>query len=133
MNIINKALEFALEAHAGQKDDSGKPYIVHPIQTADILKFVTNDENLIAAAYLHDVLEDCDIDYKTLVNEFNEDVANLVKEVTKKSYNTFPNLKTQRGIMLKFADRLSNISRMDNWPDDKKQFYLNNSIFWMYE
>ena len=139
LSIKDKALGFAHRKHKGQLDDCDLPYIYHPVQAAKILEMVVpKDENLIAAAYLHDTLEDTDTTYEELVKEFNKDIADLVNEVThdgskdQKGYY-FPRLKTQRGIILKFADRLSNISRMDAWNENRKQHYLNKSKFWKSE
>jgi GTP pyrophosphokinase len=133
--IITKAKEYAKKKHLNQTRDDGNPYIVHPLQTAEILTAVTEDENLIAAAILHDVIEDCEVTHAELVKEFNEDVANLVQEVSKqkpdpKKASFFPHLQTQRGIMLKFADRLSNLSDLKSWTDEKKQWYFDTSKFW---
>lgn len=135
--IISKAMEFGTKKHAGQLDDNGKDYFLeHCCKTAWLLiALVPNDLNLIAAAYLHDTLEDTDTTYDELVRDFNKDVADLVYEVThegkKDNYGYyFPRLKTQRGIMLKLADRLSNISRMEAWDDDRRQQYLNKTKFW---
>lgn len=135
-SLLNKALKFARVKHKGQyRDDGVTPYVVHPMQVAQILTLLFKDENLICAALLHDVIEDTDTTYEDLKKEFNMDIADLVMEVTKKEgilgrAATFPNLKTQRGIMLKFADRLSNISDMKSWSEKKKEWYLKSSKFW---
>lgn len=133
--LITKAINFASTKHAGQLDDDGRPYIDHPIMVADLIRLIApNDEVLIAAAYLHDVLEDTDATYHELVMRFGKEVADLVYEVThegkKETGYYFPRLKSQRGIMLKFADRLSNISRMDPWDEKRKLHYLRTSRFW---
>jgi (p)ppGpp synthase/HD superfamily hydrolase len=134
-----KAILFGTKKHKGQLDDNGKDYFLsHCNQVAEILKLCTDDENIIAAGYLHDTLEDTSTCYDELKLEFNKDIADLVLEVTKagekdsKGYY-FPNLKTKRGIILKFADRLSNISRMDVWDEKKQQYYLRKSKFWKSE
>ena len=130
--LVQKAILFAKEKHKGQ-EYNGKPYYVHPFETAEIIKAIPHlakDENLIAAAILHDVTEDCGVTYEELKKLFNEDIASLVREVTKSSYNTFPNLKTQRGICLKLADRLDNVSHMHSWSEEKKQKYLDKTKFW---
>jgi len=122
--LITKAYNYAQEKHKDQKDDNGYPYFNHPNQVAEILKKVTlRDPELICAAYLHDVIEDCEVTYEELREEFSEDIADLVNEVSHEGKKDvkgfwFPRLKTQRGIMLKFADRLSNISRMESWDDE---------------
>lgn len=137
MNIIAKAAAFAFKKHEGQiRENNNRPYILHPIQTATIISYLyPRDENLIAAAWLHDVVEDCGVPIETIVRLFNVDITNLVLEVTKvkpDKYTAayFPKLKTTRGIILKFADRLSNLSDMDGWTDEKIQWYLNTSKFW---
>ena len=125
---------FAMQKHSGQFDDEGREYILHPSKVAAILQLLTDDENLIAAAFLHDTLEGTETTYAELVEVFNEDIADLVFEVTKsknkKGEKIFPNLKTQRGMIVKFADRLHNISRMESWDEKKKQKYLKSSQFW---
>lgn len=134
--LIQKAMQFAVEAHRGQRRDDGRPSIVHPIQVAKIIEMVTDDENLIAAALLHDTIEDTDVTWDLLNGAFGSDIADLVNEVTHSGQPDskgfyFPRLKTQRGIMLKFADRLSNISDMKTWDEARKQHYLKKSKFWM--
>lgn len=137
--LIMKAYNFALAKHKGQKDDNGESYFrAHCAQTFEILEVITKDENLLCAALLHDTLEDTNTTYAELVKEFNQDVADLVNEVTQEGQKDefgyyFPRLKTQRGIMLKFADRLSNISRMQAWNEERKQQYLKRSKFWKSE
>lgn len=132
--LINKAYRFARKKHAGQKDDNGYPYFFHPLQVSKILRLVTQDPNVIAAGLLHDTIEDTQTTYEELVKEFNQDIADLVMEVThegdKNTGYTFPRLHTQRGIMIKFADRLSNLSRMEAWGEERRQHYLLRSKFW---
>lgn len=138
-NIVRRAVAFAFAAHEGQFRDNDEriPYITHPAQTADILRQVTNDEELIAAAWLHDTVEDTDVTYEQLVDEFGKRVADLVMEVTneknpdKSSY--FPRLQTQDGAILKFADRLSNLSDMSGWSEKRKAAYIKKSKFWASE
>lgn len=84
MNIKQKAKEFATKAHAGQvrKADPSKPYIVHPIGVAEILEGLGYDDNVIAAAYLHDVVEDTGYTLEDIKKEFNSDIASLVDSVS---------------------------------------------------
>ena len=59
--MINKAIEFATRAHAGQfRKGTRRPYIVHPIEVGDIVSTMTQDEEIISAAVLHDTIEDCE-------------------------------------------------------------------------
>ena len=128
--MLDKALAFATEKHKGQVDDSGKPYINHPIAVAEIVRCVTKDEEVIAAAFLHDVLEDTDATYEELKSEFGFRVADLVNEVTKEGKNFFPRLHTQRAVLLKLADRMHNISRMEPWTQERQDKYIRNTVFW---
>lgn len=81
--MIEKAYAFAREAHKTQFRKSGQPYIVHPFNTALILAEMHLDAATIAAAFLHDVVEDCGVSLEELEAEFGEDVALLVHGVTK--------------------------------------------------
>ena len=132
------AKDYATVAHDGVLDDAGNPYIEHPIAVADIVWGLTKDKNLTAAAYLHDVIEDTETTHTDLELIFGKDVADLVNEVThegkkdSKGYY-FPRLKTQRGILLKFADRLHNLSRMEAWDEKRKEQYMRKSKFWKSE
>jgi len=139
MTKIIKAKEFAKEKHKGQKDDDGKDYyLAHLTKVYDILNEVTNDPIILCAGLLHDTLEDTDTTYDNLKSEFGEKVANLVVEVThlgkkdEKGYY-FPKLKSRDAIIIKFADRLSNLSRMGSWDDQRQAQYLRKSKFWKSE
>ena len=122
MNITRKAYNFAKEKHDGTLYNSS-PYVVHCKQTAMLLA-PTLDQNLIAAGYLHDILEDTDVTFDTLENWFNKDIASLVWEVTKDSEGNFSNLKTERGLMLKCADRLANVLSLPYVKDKEKRSRL---------
>ena len=133
--LEDKALEFASVQHKGQLDDQGRPYFfAHIIQVHSILKDVTDDEATLCAGILHDVIEDTDTTYEDVLHEFNKEIADLVLELTyqgeKETGRYFPVLQSRRAIMVKFADRLSNLSRMGDWPGDWQLDYLNESCFW---
>ncbi|MDD3940557.1 MAG: HD domain-containing protein [Candidatus Pacebacteria bacterium] len=134
-----KAIAFAQEKHRGQLDDSGKDYFEeHCLQVYNILNTVTEDQNLLCAALLHDTYEDTDTTYEEVLQIFGRDIADLVNEVTQEGQKDskgyyFPRLKTERGILLKFADRLSNLSRMEAWDDKRREHYLKKSKFWKSE
>lgn len=127
---------FAIEKHKGQLDDDGRDFVhAHLFPVSYILQCVTEDEDIIAAGILHDTIEDTDTSYEEIAGEFGERVANIVYEVTHEfggdSYGYyFPRLKTRDAVMVKFADRLSNISRMDSWPLKRREHYLKHSQFW---
>ena len=78
--MIKKAAEFAAKAHEGAvRKGSSIPYIVHPYEAAVIVAGLTADPEVIAAALLHDVIEDAGVTYECIVEKFGERVANLVK------------------------------------------------------
>jgi len=136
MNLIDKAKEFAIVRHSGQVDDYGIDYYkAHLYQVYKILKEVTTDIDILCAGLLHDTLEDTSTTLQELETEFNLEVAQLVYEVThegtkdSKGYY-FPRLKTKEGILIKFADRLSNLSRMECWDSKRQEQYLRKSKFW---
>ena len=83
VDFVANAYGFAESAHAGQLRLSGEEFFEHPKQTAIFLAGLRLDANALAAALLHDVLEDCDVTYSQLEREFGEDVARLVDGVTK--------------------------------------------------
>ena len=134
-NVIHTARELAKECHKGQKDDSGEIYYEsHLCQVAELIMVIApSHHNLIAAAYLHDTIEDTDMTYEMLKEIMGQDIADLVHEVTQEwedGVKIFPRLHTQRGILLKFADRTSNLSRLDCWNRKRQQQYLRKSKFW---
>jgi len=133
--LEDKALEFAAEKHKGQLDDQGRPYFfAHIVQVHGLLNEITDDEVTLCAGLLHDTVEDTETTYEELIREFNREIADLVMELTyqgdKERGRYFPLLSSRKGVMIKFADRLSNLARMVDWPGDWQQDYLNESRFW---
>lgn len=131
-----KAQQFAKRKHEGQKDDAELDYYIsHILQVVHIIREVTDDVDIICAAHLHDTIEDTETNYEELVTEFNQRVADLVMEVTHDGEDDhygryFPRLKSKDGYILKFADRLSNLSRMDCWDIGRREHYMKKSKFW---
>jgi (p)ppGpp synthase/HD superfamily hydrolase len=81
--LIFDALTFAFKAHKGQiRKYTGQPYVVHPIEVAQIVRSVTTDPEMIAAALLHDVVEDTSTTNKTISALFGTRVAQLVEMLT---------------------------------------------------
>jgi len=136
--LIHKARAFASLRHKDQKDDDGRPYMFHIEQVVRILMQVTQDEDIISAAYLHDTLEDTDTTLQEIEVNFGPRIASLVHEMThegdcdNKGYY-FPRLQSQAAIMIKFADRLSNLTRMYSWSKHRQAQYLRKSKFWSSE
>ncbi|MBI2965247.1 MAG: bifunctional (p)ppGpp synthetase/guanosine-3',5'-bis(diphosphate) 3'-pyrophosphohydrolase, partial [Chloroflexi bacterium] len=83
--FVEMGLEFATESHRGQNRKSGEAYIEHPIATAEYLARLRMDATTVAAALLHDVIEDCGVSYEVLEAKFGAEVARLVDGVTKMS------------------------------------------------
>lgn len=78
-SILDKAIIFAVKAHSGTTRKGGElPYIIHPIEAVSIVATMTNDLNLLAAAALHDVIEDTEFTYDDLVKEFGKGIADVV-------------------------------------------------------
>ena len=143
--LIEKAYAFAEKAHNGQSRKSGEPYIVHPLYVASILTELMIDPPTIAAALLHDTVEDCkSVTLQMVQNEFGEEVARLVDGVTKLSKLDFADREEQqaeslrkmilamskdiRVVLIKLADRLHNMRtlkyqpRTGNWPFPGKRW-----------
>jgi GTP pyrophosphokinase len=81
--IIQKAINFCIEAHKNQKRKSGEPYSIHPILVAAITAYFSSDEAMIIAALLHDVVEDTSYSLEEVTNDFGSDVSHIVYGLTK--------------------------------------------------
>jgi len=79
-DILDKAIAFAVKAHSGtERKGKGLPYIVHPLEAVSIAAMMTNDQELLAAAALHDVVEDTEITIEEIRKEFGNRIASLVE------------------------------------------------------
>lgn len=83
LDLLRRAYEFASEVHGEQKRLSGEPYINHPLETANILAELEMDVKSIAAAFLHDVIEDAHVEFDEVARTFDKEIATLVDGVTK--------------------------------------------------
>lgn len=135
--FVRKAYELAAEAHAVQRRKSGEPYIIHPIGVASILAQLQMDDKTLAAAFLHDVVEDTDYTLDDIKDRFGVVVANLVDGVTKlgkieyisKEDRQIENYRKMflamardiRVVLIKLADRLHNMRTMKYMPVHKQQ------------
>ena len=91
MNLVEEAILFATEAHCGQMRKSVKtPYILHPMEVANICATITTDQEVLAAAILHDTVEDTDVTLDQLRQRFGERVAMLVDSETEKPHPELP-------------------------------------------
>lgn len=137
VSFVRKAYELAAEAHAVQRRKSGEPYIIHPIGVASILAQLQMDDKTLAAAFLHDVVEDTDYTLDDIKERFGVVVANLVDGVTKlgkieyisKEDRQIENYRKMflamardiRVVLIKLADRLHNMRTMKYMPVHKQQ------------
>jgi GTP diphosphokinase / guanosine-3',5'-bis(diphosphate) 3'-diphosphatase len=123
-NMVQKAIVKAVELHKGQfrKGDGKMPYIVHAIEVGFIVTRYTNNTDLIAAAILHDTVEDCGYKLSDLENDFGGEVKNLVsclsedksiKDWTERKKENLQRLKgNQDASFIKSADALSNVNSL---------------------
>ena len=82
-DIVKKALKFATKAHEGQtRKYTGEPYVNHPIAVARLVKKVSDDKRMEAAALLHDVVEDTDVTIEEIIEEFGVFIGSLVADLT---------------------------------------------------
>lgn len=81
--LFDRAARFAIEAHHGvERRGKNFPYILHPMEAASIVANITTDPEMLAAAILHDTVEDSDVTFEQIRDAFGERVANLVKHET---------------------------------------------------
>jgi len=136
VDTVNKAYHFALEAHQNQRREEGVPYIIHPVAVAKILTDLKLDSATITTGLLHDTIEDTNVTYESVKEQFGEEVANLVDGVTKISElenKASPDSKAEnfrklilatskdiRVLLVKLADRLHNMRTIQFVKDKDK-------------
>ncbi|MBL6628706.1 MAG: bifunctional (p)ppGpp synthetase/guanosine-3',5'-bis(diphosphate) 3'-pyrophosphohydrolase [Candidatus Actinomarina sp.] len=144
-SYINRAFQYAYDGHNGQNRKSGEPYITHPLHVAIYLCELNFDKETIAAALLHDLIEDTEISYNDIKKEFGEEVADIVDGVTKLDkikYSTNEEAKADairkmviamskdiRVLILKLADRLHNIQTIEYHQDWKQEKIANETLY----
>ena len=137
VEFVREAYNFAAEKHAAQKRASGEPYIIHPLGVATILAQLQMDDVTLAAAFLHDVVEDTDVTLDQLSDIFGLEVAGLVDGVTKLGKIEYISREEQqienyrkmflamakdiRVVLIKLADRLHNMRTMKYMPVHKQK------------
>ncbi len=135
--LIRKAFAVAKDAHAGQYRESGEEYLIHPVALAYILADLQFDATTIAAALLHDVVEDTKYTLEDIEEAFGKEIASIVDGVTKISKLKFQTKQEEqaenfrkmlmamakdiRVIFIKLADRLHNMRTIKYMPEEKQK------------
>lgn len=143
-DLLRRAFEFARAAHKGQCRKSGEPFVSHPVEVAIILGDLRMDAETVAAALLHDVVEDTDTTKEDLARLFGEAVADLVDGVTKITRIEVENLSDEqaatirkmfvamnkdiRVIVIKLADRLHNMRTLSALREDRRIFKARETL-----
>jgi len=135
--LIWDAFTFAEALHEGQRRKSGAPYIIHPISVASLIRGLGGDAQMVAAGFLHDVVEDTNVTAEEIGHRFGNEVRRLVEGVTNLSKVDFCNredfqaenfkkifssmAKDIRVIIVKLADRLHNMRTLSHLSQEKQK------------
>ena len=136
-DLIRRAYLFSALHHRGQKRASGEPYLVHPLEVAEILAEMRLDEVSVSTGLLHDVVEDTLVDLETLRSYFGDEITQLVDGLTKIAYISDLSKEKQqaenvrkmvlamitdvRVVLIKLADRLHNMRTMQYLRPEKRE------------
>jgi GTP diphosphokinase / guanosine-3',5'-bis(diphosphate) 3'-diphosphatase len=137
LSLIRSAWAFCIQQHQGQLRASGEPYIIHPLEVAQVLAEWKMDSTAIAAGLLHDAVEDTDVSPAEIAKRFGEQVAHIVEGVTKLDKIKFANREDHqaenirkmllamvtdvRVVIIKLADRLHNMRTLEHLKPEKQQ------------
>jgi GTP pyrophosphokinase len=137
VSLIRKAWEFCVKHHQGQMRASGEPYIIHPLEVAEVLAEMKMDATSIAAGLLHDSVEDTPATNEEIAEEFGDQVAHIVEGVTKIDKIQFANREDRqaenvrkmllamvsdvRVVLIKLADRLHNMRTLEHLQPDRQE------------
>jgi len=142
--MIERACALAMQAHKGQLRRTGEPYVTHPIAVAAIVAELGMDSKTIAAALLHDAVEDTAVTTEMVAEMFDDEVAAIVEGVTKLDSLNFATKQEQqaatirkmfvamardlRVIMIKLADRLHNMRTLSVMPVEKQRLIAQETL-----
>jgi guanosine-3',5'-bis(diphosphate) 3'-pyrophosphohydrolase len=141
---IQKAWEFCVKYHEGQLRASGEPYIVHPLEVAEVLAEMKLDATAIAAGLLHDAVEDTPVTSDQIAAAFGEQVAHIVDGVTKIDKIQFANREDRqaenvrkmllamvsdvRVVLIKLADRLHNMRTLEHLKPERQEAIARETL-----
>ena len=136
VDLIRRAYLFSAMHHRGQKRASGEPYLIHPLEVADILADMRLDETSVSTGLLHDVVEDTLVDLDTIREYFGDEITRLVDGLTKIAHISNLSKEKQQGenvrkmvlamitdvrvVLIKLADRLHNMRTMSFLKPEKR-------------
>ena len=144
ISLIRKAWEFCVSHHEGQTRASGEPYIVHPLEVAEVLAEMKLDATAIAAALLHDAVEDTPATSQEIGERFGDQVAHIVEGVTKIDKIQFANREDRqaenvrkmllamvsdvRVVLIKLADRLHNMRTLEHLKPERQEAIARETL-----
>ncbi len=144
ISLIRKAWEFCVSHHKGQTRASGEPYIVHPLEVAEVLVEMKLDATAVAAALLHDAVEDTPATSEEISDKFGDQVAHIVEGVTKIDKIQFANREDRqaenvrkmllamvsdvRVVLIKLADRLHNMRTLEHLKADRQEAIARETL-----
>src|ERR687894_744072 len=137
LDLLRRAYFFSAREHKGQKRASGEPYLVHPLEVANILAEMRLDEKSVATGLLHDVVEDTLVESEVIREQFGPEIAHLVDGLTKIAQISNQSREEQqaenvrkmllamvddvRVVLVKLADRLHNMRTLHHLRPDKRK------------
>lgn len=136
MDIFDRAIIFAVEAHQGQRRKNGGTYIVHPLETASIAATLTDDREILSASVLHDTVEDTAVTIEEIENKFGKRVAELVASETenkRRSLSPESTWRERKEESLELLRGTKDVAIKIIWLSDKlanvRSFYREHLIY----
>jgi len=144
VSLVRRAWEFCVQHHTGQMRASGEPYIIHPLEVAEVLEEMKMDATAIAAGLLHDSVEDTPATNEEIAAKFGDQVAHIVEGVTKIDKIQFANREDRqaenvrkmllamvsdvRVVLIKLADRLHNMRTLKHLKPDRQEAIARETL-----